>query len=96
MENDKAVFGVFKTRALADKAVAALKVDGFMNSEISVILPNCSGVYEESMYTSTKAPEGAATGASTGAVIGGALGLLAGIGALQFREWVHSLPLMLQ
>ncbi len=82
MQNDKVVFGVFKTRLAADRAVDALKMDGFINSEISVILPNHAGSLEDSMYTSTKAPEGATTGASTGAVIGGALGLLAGIGAL--------------
>lgn len=82
MENDKAVFGVFKNRAEADRAVEALKLDGFINSEISLLLPNDFGIADEAMLESTKAPEGATTGASTGAVIGGALGLLAGIGAL--------------
>lgn len=82
MENDKVVFGVFKTRLAADRAVDALRIDGFLASEISVILPSQSEMFEESIHASTKAPEGATTGASTGAVIGGALGLLAGIGAL--------------
>ena len=82
MENDKVIFGVFKTRLAADKAVEALKMDGFTNSEISVILPDHSRSLDGNFSKSTKAPEGATTGASTGAVIGGALGLLAGIGAL--------------
>ncbi len=82
MENDKAIFGVFKNRLNADKAVESLKMDGFVNSEISVLLPNHSGSVYDSISESTKAPEGAATGASAGAVIGGAIGLLAGVGAL--------------
>ncbi len=82
MENDKAVFGVFKTRLAADRAIDALKLDGFMNSEISVLLPDHSRSIDESLTRESKAPEGATAGASTGAVIGGALGLLAGVGAL--------------
>lgn len=78
----KAVFGIYKTRIEVEKAVDALKADGFNSSDISVLLPDGSGSQELAHTKGTKAPEGAATGAGTGAVIGGTLGLLAGIGAL--------------
>jgi hypothetical protein len=82
MSKHKAVFGIYKSRMEADRAVDALKSDGFMTSDISVLLPDHDGSQNFAHTKHTKAPEGATTGASTGAVIGGALGLLAGIGAL--------------
>jgi hypothetical protein len=82
MGENKAVFGIFKDRTDVERAVEALKAEGFMTSDISVLLPDTAGSQEFAHTKATKAPEGAATGAGTGAVIGGALGLLAGIGAL--------------
>ncbi|MDZ4662230.1 MAG: DUF3341 domain-containing protein [Pseudomonadota bacterium] len=79
---NKAAFGIFKTRSEVEEAVEALKVDGFMSSDISVLLPDNKGSQEFAHIKGTKAPEGAATGAGAGAVIGGTIGLLAGIGAL--------------
>jgi hypothetical protein len=79
---NKAVFGIYKTRPEAEKAVDSLKTDGFLTSDISVLMPENSSSHEFAHTKGTKAPEGAATGASAGAVIGGTLGLLAGIGVL--------------
>lgn len=86
MNTDKkghnAVFGIFDTRAGAERAVDTLKARGFRNSDISVLLPSESSTKDFAHEKATKAPEGATTGAAGGAVIGGTLGWLAGIGAL--------------
>ncbi len=79
---NKAVLGIFKSRLEVERAVIALKRDGFSEKDISVLMPDVSGSQSFAHTKATKAPEGVATGASTGAVIGGALGLLVGIGAL--------------
>jgi hypothetical protein len=79
---NKAVFGIYDSRAEVERAVDALKLDGFVAHDISVLLPDKKGSQEFAHTKNTKAPEGAATGASTGVVIGGALGWLVGIGAL--------------
>ncbi len=79
---NKAVFGIYDSRAEVERAIDALKIDGFIASDISVLLPDTKGSQEFAHVKGTKAPEGAATGASTGIVIGGALGWLVGIGAL--------------
>jgi len=78
----KAVFGIFPTRALAERGVEALRAENFRTEDISVLLPDSESVSEIAHVKTTKAPEGATAGAGTGAVIGGTLGLLAGIGAL--------------
>ncbi len=78
----KIVLGICKTRFEVEKAVDALKMDGFAASDISVLMPDSAGSQDFAHTKGTKAPEGAATGASTGAVIGGTIGLLAGIGSL--------------
>ena len=78
----KSVFGIYKTRTEVEFAVDELKTEGFMASDISVLLPNEEGSQEFAHVKGSKAPEGAATGAGTGVVLGGALGWLAGIGAL--------------
>ena len=77
-----AVFGIYTTRRSVENAIDALKIDGFRNTDISVLLPENEGTKDFAHEKQTKAPEGAATGAGTGAVVGGALGWLAGIGAL--------------
>jgi len=82
MAKNTAVFGIYRTREQAERAVDALTQAGFRTEDISVLLPENIGTKDFAMEKGTKAPEGAATGAGTGAVIGGTLGLLAGIGAL--------------
>src|SRR6202165_1646560 len=76
------VFGIYPDRMSVENAVDALKMEGFRNTDISVLLPDNVGTKDFAHEKNTKAPEGAATGAGSGAVIGGALGWLAGIGAL--------------
>jgi len=79
---NKAVFGLYATRRQVENAVDELKVQGFRNTDISVLLPENVGTKDFAHEKGTKAPEGIATGATSGAVIGGTLGWLAGIGAL--------------
>lgn len=76
MIKSKAVFGIYRNRVEAEKAVAALKAAGFLSTDISVLLS------DKETVRSNESIEGAAAGAGTGALIGGTLGLLAGIGAL--------------
>ena len=82
MDRNKVVFGIYKTRGAVERAVEALRADGFRTTDISVLLPDSQGSQELANVKTSKAPEGAATGVVTGGVIGGTLGVLAGIGAL--------------
>lgn len=77
-----AVFGIYPTYASVEAAVEALKMDGFRNTDISVLFPENVGTKDFAHEKGTKAPEGATAGGGTGAVIGGTLGWLAGIGAI--------------
>lgn len=82
MAKNEAVFGIYTSRSGVDSAVKALRDAGFLNSDISILLPEALGTSKLSTEKATKAPEGATTGGGTGLVLGGALGWLAGIGAL--------------
>lgn len=77
-----AVFGIYRDRAGVESAVDMLRIEGFRNTDISVLFPHNEGTKDFAAEKNTKAPEGTAAGVGTGAVIGGALGWLAGIGAL--------------
>jgi len=77
-----AVFGIYRDRLHAEQAVDALRVAGFRNSDVSVLLPDNVGTKDFAHEKNTKVPEGTTTGATTGGLVGGALGWLAGIGAL--------------
>jgi hypothetical protein len=77
-----AVFGIYTDRSRVDRAVEALKGEGFSNNDVSALFPENKGTKDFAHEKSTKAPEGATTGAGTGALLGGGLGWLAGIGAL--------------
>ena len=79
---DKAVFGIAKSVAQAERIANGLKASGFSGDDISVLLPDKEGTRDFAHEQHTKAPEGAATGAGTGGVLGGALGWLVGIGSL--------------
>ena len=79
---NKAVFGIYKTGVLAERAVDTLIAAGFVSSDISVLLPDTRSTKDFAHEKATKAPEGTAVGVTTGGVIGGTLGVLAGIGAL--------------
>ena len=78
----KAVFCIAQPYAQAERIVDSLKNAGFMNNDISVLLPDKEGTRDFAHEKSTKAPEGAAAGAGTGGILGGVLGWLVGIGSL--------------
>jgi hypothetical protein len=75
-------FGIYRTQAEVEFAVEQLRVEGFRNTDISVLFSENRGTKDFAVEKNTKAPEGTAAGATSGAIIGGALGWLAGIGAL--------------
>lgn len=81
-DKKKSVLGIYKSRFEVERAIDALKMDGFSTADISVLMPDSAGSQDFAHTKGTKAPEGAATGAGAGAIIGGTLGLLVGIGAL--------------
>ncbi|HEY2149161.1 MAG TPA: hypothetical protein VGH34_00050 [Vicinamibacterales bacterium] len=84
MSNNKktAVFGIYRSLSQAENAVDALVMDGFSNSDVSVLMPDNQSSKDFAHEKHTKAPEGTTTGAAAGGAVGGTLGLLAGIGAL--------------
>ena len=77
-----AVFGIYAGAGQAERAVDALILANFSNSDVSVLLPDDQTTKDFAHEKHTKAPEGTTTGAATGCVVGGTLGLLAGIGML--------------
>ncbi|MBY0507457.1 MAG: general stress protein [Bryobacteraceae bacterium] len=77
-----AVYGIYKTREIAESAVDQLLTSGFSNGDISVLMPDAQSSRDFAHEKNTKAPEGTTTGVTAGGAIGGTLGLLAGIGAL--------------
>jgi hypothetical protein len=77
-----AVFGIFPTATLAERAVDSLLAAGFSNGDISVLLADEASTRDFAHQKETKAPEGTAVGVTTGGVIGGTIGVLAGVGAL--------------
>jgi len=78
----KSVFCLTRDEGQACRIVDDLKLAGFGNNDISVLLPDKAGTRDFAHEKNTKAPEGAIAGAGTGGVVGGTIGLLAGIGAL--------------
>jgi hypothetical protein len=77
-----AVFGIYKTRISAEKAVDNLLSAGFPSGDVSVLLPDIETSKDLTHEKNTKAPEGAATGVAAGGAAGGAFGLLVSLGAL--------------
>lgn len=80
--SNTAVFGIYTSRAAAERGADALILAGFRQADISVLMADVQSTREFAHEKNTKAPEGATTGAVAGGAIGGTLGLLAGIGAL--------------
>ena len=76
-----AVFGIYGTRQGIENAVNALKVDGYRNSDISVLFPCDEGI-DDVAGNNSKRPDGAFAGAGSGAIIGGVMGWLIGVGTL--------------
>jgi hypothetical protein len=77
-----AVFGIYRSVDSVQDAIVVLRMKGFRNTDVSVLIPENEGSKDLATMKSTKAPEGAITGAGSGALVGGALGCLASIGAL--------------
>jgi hypothetical protein len=77
-----AVYGIYSSRASAEKAVDTLMVARFRTEDIAVLMQDNAGTKDFAHEKHTKAPEGTTTGVVAGGAIGGTLGLLAGIGAL--------------
>ena len=82
MGKNNAAFGIYPTRGAVERAVDALRSEGFRNTDISVLYPLNEGSKDFAHVQASKAPEGLTAGAVTGAALGGALGWLAGIGSL--------------
>lgn len=82
MAKNKAVIGIFKNFGQAEEAVRQLRAAGFVEDDISVLLPDQKGTRDFAHEHHTKAPEGAIGGVGAGGALGGTLGLLAGIGLL--------------
>ncbi|MDD1605860.1 MAG: hypothetical protein LUO95_02540 [Methylococcaceae bacterium] len=78
----KAVFCIAKNIDQAEIIVDRLKLAGFSNNDISVLLPDKSGTKDFAHEKHTKAPEGAAIGGVAGISLGAVIGLLAGIGSI--------------
>jgi uncharacterized membrane protein len=78
----KAVICIVPTESQAENIVDSLRVAGFFPSDISLLMPDTTGVRDMGHEKHSKAPEGTSVGAASGLIAGGALGWLAGIGAL--------------
>ena len=79
---NKSVFGIYNTRADAERGIDRLRAAGFRATDISVLLPENLGNKDIAVKGASKAPEGATAGGVSGATVGGVLGWLAGIGSL--------------
>ncbi len=82
MRNNTSVFGIYLDQAQIDKAVEALRRDGFRTMDISILFPDSPATGDFAHRKTVTATQSAAAGIGAGATIGGAIGLLAGIGAL--------------
>jgi hypothetical protein len=82
MSKNISVFGIYAIDTDLNQGVDELRLAGFQNTDVSVLVPENGGNKDLALERNSKAPEGVTAGAGTGAVIGGALGWLAGIGAL--------------
>jgi hypothetical protein len=82
MSKNISVFGIYSIDTDLNDGVDQLRVAGFQNTDVSVLVPENGGNKDLALMRNTKAPEGISAGAGTGAVVGGALGWLAGIGVL--------------
>jgi hypothetical protein len=87
MNRYKRSVGLFYSRDEAEKALRALKDDGFDMNRVNVIAKDADSVTESAGVDTAydegnNAAEGAGAGATSGAVLGGIGGLLLGLGTL--------------
>lgn len=86
----KTISRLYNNQFDARTAVKELEAAGVSHSDISILVSNADGSYDEKAKTfpdrdlddKDDRAEGAATGGSMGAVAGGAAGLLAGLGIM--------------
>ncbi len=76
------VMGIFQSRTALERGIADLRANGFVNGDISALIPQPESVHDFGHTAATKAPEGVSAGAAVGAVAGGVLGWLVGAGTL--------------
>jgi hypothetical protein len=65
-----------------ENGIADLRVNGFVNGDISALIPQPESVHDFGHTAGTKVPEGISAGAAVGAIAGGMLGWLVGAGTL--------------
>ena len=76
------VYGIYSNVTNLDNAIAQMKIEGFRNTDISVLFAMNEGTKDFAVEKATKAPEGGLVGGASGVVLGGALAWLAAAGAL--------------
>jgi hypothetical protein len=87
MNNYRRSVGLFYSRDEAERALLALKNDGFDMNRVNLIAKNAKDVTQSAGVDlgddeGNNAAEGASAGATSGAVLGGIGGLLVGLGTL--------------
>src|SRR6185369_5570250 len=78
---DKTVVGSFNDYRAAQKAAHSLLLNGFRETEISVIASTLAGEPLSDSEIASDAPSNAATGAVTGGLVGGAAGVALSLAA---------------
>lgn len=82
MEKNRAVFGIYSSREVANNAVNRLKVAGFRTEDISVLLQDNVGTKDLGHEKHSKAPEETVRNGIYGAILGGIVGGLIGVGII--------------
>ncbi len=79
----KAIVAILNSRTQAELVIDRLQTQAAVPiANISVLVPDSSGVHDVGHVKATKVPEGTTAGVVTGGLTGGVLGLLAGIGVI--------------
>jgi hypothetical protein len=78
----ESVYCTAKTVEQAEAIVHDLKEHGFLNDDVSALLPDKRGTRDFAHEHHTKAPEGATAGGVAGLGLGAVFGWLVGVGAL--------------
>ncbi len=78
----KTVGALFANRDDAERAINALKANGFTGNQIGIAMRDRTAQGQLIDDTGSKAAEGATTGAVSGGLLGGVVGFLVGVGAL--------------
>lgn len=76
----KLVLGVFKNRALVEKAIQEIIDMGYTADDVSVLMTDETRTREFGIEPGTKAAEGAGVGGAVGAAVGAVLAAIAAVG----------------